>query len=127
MRVRPSERTTRPFGRATAPRPRALFFATRTPVPPMLEPYRRSLHSMAALVPGARAEIRYIAFRGIREACRDAGVREGDVVVCRANGSDALVLETPDHGTVSLDGAWARFIEVDVRRPAAGGQRLAQA
>ena len=93
----------------------------------MVEPYRRSLHSMAALVPGARAEIRYIAFRGIREACRDAGVREGDGVVCRANGSDAFVLETPDHGTVSLDGAWARFIEVDVRAPPASGQRVAQA
>lgn len=85
----------------------------------MVDPYRRSFHSMAALVPGTRAEIRYIAFRGIREACHEAGVREGDVVVCRSNGDD-LLLEIPDRGTVALDGSWARFIEVDVRSPGLG-------
>ena len=106
-----------------APSPAGAFFSHPHSGVTMVDPYRRSLHSMAALVPGTRAEIRYIAFRGIREACRDAGVREGDVVVCRANGDEALVLEVPDRGTVSLDGAWARFIEVDVRAPTHRSER----
>lgn len=79
-------------------------------------PYRRHLHSLAALGPGSKAEIRYIAFRGIREACEEAGLREGDVVICRSASDDRYLLETEENGTVALEGSWARFIEVDVPR-----------
>lgn len=78
-------------------------------------PYRRHLRTLEALGPGSRAEIRYIAFRGIRDACREVGLREGDVVVCRAASEDRYLLDTERNGTVSLDGSWARFIEVDMR------------
>lgn len=76
-------------------------------------PYLRPLRTLAGLPPGTSARIRYIAFRGIREAFQDAGLGEGDVITLRGTSGAALLLEAPGRGTVSLDPRWARFIEVD--------------
>lgn len=57
-------------------------------------------------------EIKRILFEALRELCADLGVREGDLVRCRAETPSQLLLETPAGRTVALARDWARFIQV---------------
>lgn len=82
----------------------------------------RELRTLAAIAPGSKAEIRTIIFNGIRTACEDAGVREGDVVLCRDRGEQHILLETSSGRTAALDTSWGRFIEVDVVERSAGSR-----
>jgi hypothetical protein len=71
------------------------------------------VRSLAATAVGEAVEIRSILFEAVRSLCYDLGVREGDIVRCRADGPSHLLLETPRGRTVSLDRDWARFIQVE--------------
>ncbi len=78
------------------------------PTGPSPDPVR----SLAATRTGEAVLIRRILFGTLRALCTDLGVREGDVVHCRAGTASHLLLETPAGRTVPLDRDWARFIQV---------------
>ncbi|HWV56546.1 MAG TPA: hypothetical protein VNZ57_03660 [Longimicrobiales bacterium] len=86
----------------------------------------RSPRSLAAVDTGDIVEIRRILFDVLRGLCADLGVREGDVVRCRANTASHLLLETAGGRTVTLERDWARFIQIDTRsaapRPLTSGE-----
>jgi len=89
-----------------------------------------SPRSLAAVDTGEIVEIRRILFDVLRGLCADLGVREGDVVRCRANTPSHLLLETAAGRTVALERDWARFIQIDARpatprQLAAGEEALA--
>src|SRR5437763_985639 len=69
-------------------------------------------HSLAATSAGESVQIRRILFGALRALCADLGVREGDIVLCRAGTSSHLLLDTPEGRTVTLERDWARFIQV---------------
>jgi hypothetical protein len=71
-----------------------------------------SARSLAATATGEAVEIRRILFDVLRILCADLGVREGDVVRCRADTPSHLLLETASGRTVTLERDWARFIQV---------------
>ncbi|HEX7089061.1 MAG TPA: FeoA domain-containing protein [Longimicrobiales bacterium] len=75
--------------------------------------------SLAATASGEAVEIKRILFEALRELCADLGVREGDLVRCRAETPSQLLLETPTGRTVALARDWARFIQVVSPGPAA--------
>ncbi|HEX6937878.1 MAG TPA: hypothetical protein VF158_00595 [Longimicrobiales bacterium] len=70
------------------------------------------VRSLAATRTGDVVLIRRILFGTLRALCTDLGVREGDVVHCRAGTASHLLLDTPAGRTVPLDRDWARFIQV---------------
>ncbi|HEY8484829.1 MAG TPA: FeoA domain-containing protein [Longimicrobiales bacterium] len=70
------------------------------------------VRSLAATGPGESVEIRRILFGTLRALCADLGVREGDVVRCRAGTGSHIWLETPSGRTVAIERDWARFIQV---------------
>lgn len=87
------------------------------------------VRSLAATRTGESVVIRRILFGALRALCADLGVREGDVVLCRAGTASHLLLETRAGRTVPLDRDWARFVQVSTAadrtvpefQPAAGG------
>jgi hypothetical protein len=70
------------------------------------------VRSLAATRTGDVVLIKRILFGTLRSLCTDLGVREGDVVHCRAGSASHLLLDTPTGRTVPLDREWARFIQV---------------
>ena len=70
------------------------------------------VQSLAGTAAGQAVQIRRILFGALRSLCADLGVREGDVVRCRAGTSTHLLLETNAGRTVRLERDWARFIQV---------------
>jgi hypothetical protein len=70
------------------------------------------VRSLAAASAGESVQIRRILFGALRSLCADLGVREGDVVQCRAGTATHLLLDTPEGRTVTLERDWARFIQV---------------
>ncbi|HEX7119446.1 MAG TPA: hypothetical protein VF212_11700 [Longimicrobiales bacterium] len=70
------------------------------------------VRSLAATRTGDVVLIRRILFGTLRALCTDLGVREGDVVHCRAGTASHLLLDTVGGRTVPLDRDWARFIQV---------------
>jgi len=79
--------------------------------------------SLAATASGEAVEIKRILFEALRELCADLGVREGDLVRCRAETPSQLLLETPAGRTVALARDWARFIQVVPPGPMARAPR----
>lgn len=69
--------------------------------------------SLAAVPAGSTAEIRSIVFGGIRQALAEAGVHEGDLVVCRPVAGNRVQLENHAGELVEIEEGWARFIEVE--------------
>jgi hypothetical protein len=76
--------------------------ALTTPVQPTL----------ASLGPGESAVVESFVFASLRALCGDIGIREGDVVRCRAGTAGVMVLDTQGGSTVSLARDWARFIRM---------------
>jgi hypothetical protein len=76
------------------------------------------IRSLAAADRGELVEIRRILFGALRELCADLGLREGDLVRCRACTPSQFLLETQAGRVVALDRDWARFIQI-VGQPAA--------
>jgi len=81
------------------------------------------IRSLAATASGEAVEIKRILFEALRELCADLGVREGDLVRCRAETPSQLLLETPAGRTVALARDWARFIQVASAGPAPAALR----
>lgn len=69
--------------------------------------------SLAGVPAGSTAEIRSIVFGGIRQALAEAGVHEGDLVVCRPGAGNRVQLENDAGKLVEIAEGWARFIEVE--------------
>lgn len=78
------------------------------PTGPASDPIR----SLAATRTGEAVLIQRILFGALRSLCTDLGVRERDVVRCRAGTPSHLLLETPSGRTVPFERDWARFIQV---------------
>jgi hypothetical protein len=70
------------------------------------------VRSLAAARTGEEVVIRRILFGALRALCAALGLREGDVVSCRAGTATHLVLRTASGKTIPLDRDWARFIQV---------------
>lgn len=68
--------------------------------------------SLAAASAGDSIVIRRILFSTLRSLCSELGIREGDVVQCRAGTSSHLLLRTGAGRTIPLERDWARFIQV---------------
>lgn len=78
------------------------------------------VRSLAATCTGEAILIRRILFGTLRTYCADLGLREGDVLRCRAGTASHLLLQTPAGRTITLERDWARFIQVSA--PAAESQ-----
>ncbi|HET9982084.1 MAG TPA: FeoA domain-containing protein [Longimicrobiales bacterium] len=70
------------------------------------------VRSLAAADTGEAIQIRRILFGALRALCADLGLREGEIVRCRAGTPSQLMLETPTGRVVALERDWARFIQV---------------
>lgn len=70
------------------------------------------VRSLAATRTGEAVLIRRILFGALRSFCTALGLREGDVVRCRAGTPSHLLLETASGRTIPLERDWARFIQV---------------
>lgn len=68
--------------------------------------------SMATLEIGDVVRVETILADGLRALCRDIGVREGEVVVCRNATPNLLLLEPAGGHIVVLSRDRARFIRV---------------
>ena len=79
------------------------------------------VRSLAATRTGDVVLIKRILFGTLRSLCTDLGVREGDVVHCRAGSASHLLLDTPTGRTVPLTGSGpassrsARLADIDGR------------
>jgi len=71
-----------------------------------------TIRSLAAAASGEAVEVKRILFGALRELCNDLGLREGDVVRCKAASPSHLLLETPAGRTVAIETDWARFIQI---------------
>jgi hypothetical protein len=71
-----------------------------------------STTSLAGIRAGDVVRIQQIMFDNLRAHCVELGMSEGDVVRCRVDGHDSLLLVTPAGRTVLLERGWARFIRV---------------
>lgn len=71
-----------------------------------------TVHSLAAARAGDSVVIRRILFSTLRSLCSELGIREGDMVHCRAGTSSHLLLRTGAGRTIPLERDWARFIQV---------------
>ena len=67
---------------------------------------------LAALAPGESGQIDSFLFDTVRTLCGDLGLRDGDVVRCRAGSAGVLILDTKSGRTISLARDWARYIRV---------------
>ena len=76
--------------------------------------------SLAVTGIGQAVQIRRILFGALRSLCADLGVREGDVVRCRAGTASHLLLDTSAGRTVTLQRDWARFSQVNAPAQASG-------
>jgi hypothetical protein len=70
------------------------------------------VRSLAAADTGEAIQIRRILFGALRALCADLGLREGEIIRCRAGTPSQLMLETPTGRVVALERDWARFIQV---------------
>jgi hypothetical protein len=68
--------------------------------------------TLAGLNPGQSGRVTSFLFGSLRVLCGDLGIREGDIVRCRAGTAGVLVLDTEDGDVVSVAREWARFIQV---------------
>lgn len=76
------------------------------------DPTAGPVRSLAAARTGEAVVIRRILFGTLRALCAELGVREGDVIRCRAGTPSHILLETMSGRTIPLDRDWARFIQV---------------
>jgi hypothetical protein len=67
---------------------------------------------LAALEPGETGQIDSFLFDSLRSLCGDIGLRDGDVIRCRAGSAGVLILDTESGRTISLARDWARYIRV---------------
>jgi len=70
------------------------------------------VRSLAAARAGEIVQIRRILFGALRHLCDELGIREGDVVTCRAGTPSHLLLQTRNGRTTALERDWTRFIQV---------------
>lgn len=68
--------------------------------------------SLAGIRAGDVVQIQQILFDNLRSHCAALGLTEGDLVRCRLDGHESLLLVTPTGRTVLLERGWARFIRV---------------
>lgn len=68
--------------------------------------------TLAGLAPGQSGKVASFLFGSLRVLCGDLGIREGDIVHCRAGTAGVLILDTEDGDVVSIARDWARFIEL---------------
>jgi hypothetical protein len=68
--------------------------------------------TLARVAPGDCVRICEILFDQLRSDCAHAGVRVGDVLMCRNASSFQVGLAGPDGRRVLLDQDWARWIVV---------------
>jgi hypothetical protein len=68
--------------------------------------------TLASLAPGDSGMIESFLFGALQSLCDDLGIRQGEIVRCRAGTAGVLILDTQDGHTVSVARDWARFIRV---------------
>ncbi|MEX2283409.1 MAG: hypothetical protein WEE89_13080 [Gemmatimonadota bacterium] len=68
--------------------------------------------SLAAIEPNQVVKIEKLLFASLERLCADLGLREGDLVRCRASSTRRLYLSTVDARTVAIDRDQARFVQV---------------
>lgn len=76
--------------------------------------------SLASVNAGEYVEIRRILFDSLRHLCSDLGINQGQRVFCHASMESTLLLQNPEGRKVTLERAWARFIQVT---PAAAAEQ----
>lgn len=75
------------------------------------------IRSLASIRPGELLRIERILFDATRARCREAGLREGDLVLCSEATPGAIWLETMSAGEVVLERSVGRFVQVAPPRP----------
>jgi hypothetical protein len=78
----------------------------------MARPVTAAPRTLATLSPGETARIASFDYDAVRGLCGDLGIREGELIRCRAGTGGMLVLDTADGRTLSLARDWARYIRV---------------
>jgi len=70
------------------------------------------VRSLAATEAGDVVEVRHVLFGILQDLCQSLGIREGEVLRCRAATPTQLVLENAKGRQLTLQRDWARYVQV---------------